>query len=66
VARLLIISPFIVVGGVLIASGSAMVWCSLERVLGFIYFSPLLAAGVLLWCSAAFVAVLLRRSEPHP
>jgi hypothetical protein len=59
------VMPFVVVGGALVGFGLSMVWVSLDRAYGLVYFSPLLAMGVLLWGMALLVAELLRKSNPR-
>lgn len=57
---LLVIAPFFLVGGALVAYSLLMTWFSLYRVIGFFHFLPLLATGVFLLGMVA--AMALRRS----
>lgn len=55
--------PFVLTGVPLVVFGLAMIWFSLDRVQGLLYFSRYIAAGVFLLGVGSLVTVALRRSD---
>jgi xanthine/uracil permease len=60
---LLVILPFVVSGIVLMLLGVSLIYGSVDRVYGFVQFSPLLVIGAVLLCMGLLIRIILRRSD---